>query len=97
MPSRMHDDELLSRLHANPEVRKHLESTLRAIADEQGELGDADAAEMRLIDEMRRMGRASLSAWAQRKSAHETESRQGTAGVWREGKKNSAGTARSET
>ena len=97
MPNRMNDDELLARLQANPEVRAHLESTLRAIGDEQGELEDADAAELRLIDEMRRMGRASLNAWAQRKAAHETERRHEAAGVWREGKKNSAGTARSET
>jgi len=91
----MKDDELLARLQVNPEVREHLESTLRAIADERGEVGDADSAQMRVIDEMRRMGRASLSAWAQRKAARETEDRQGE-GICREGKKNCAGTARSE-
>ena len=58
-----------------------------AVADEQGELGDADAAEMRLIDEMRQMGRASLSAWAERKTERETEACQVRRGVWREGKK----------
>jgi hypothetical protein len=97
MPRVLNDEELLERLHANPEVRERLEGMLLAIADEKGELGDADAAEMRLIDEMRRMGHASLSAWAQRKAARETESRQDAAGIWREGKKNSAGTPRSET
>ncbi len=97
MPRVLNDEELLERLHANPEVRERLEGMLLAIADEKGELGDADAAEMRLIDEMRRMGHASLSAWAQRKAARETESRQGAAGIWREGKKNSAGIPRSET
>ncbi len=70
---------------------------LLAISDEQGALCDADAAEMRLIDEMRRMGHASLSAWAQGKAARETTLRQATRGVWREGKKNSAGIPRSET
>ena len=58
MPSRMDDEELLERLKANPEIRERLEGTLPAVADEQGELGDADAAEMRLIDEMRQKGRA---------------------------------------
>ena len=92
MSLRMNDEELLTRLEGNPEIRERLEATLLAVADEQGELGDADAAEMRLIDEMRRMGHASLSAWAQRKVERETERRQAGAGVWREGKKNSAGT-----
>ena len=96
MPPRMNDEELLTRLEGNPEIRERLEATLRAVADEQGELGDADAAEMRLIDEMRRMGHASLSAWAQRKAERETERRQAGAGVWQEGKKNSAGAPPSE-
>jgi hypothetical protein len=97
MPRRMDDEELLERLKANPEIRERLEGTLLAVADEQGELGDADAAEMRLIDEMRQMGRASLSAWAERKAARETEGWQARPEVWREGKKNSAGTPPSET
>ena len=97
MPRHMDDKELLARLNANPEIRERLEGTLLAVADEQGELGDADAAEMRLIDEMRRMGRASLSAWAERKAARETEDLQSRPGVCREGKKNSAGTRLSET
>jgi len=92
MPQRMEDEELLMRLEGNPELRERLEATLRAVADEQGELGDADAAEMKLIDEMRRMGHASLSAWAQRKAEREAARRQASPGVWREGKKNSAGT-----
>jgi len=92
MPQRMDDEELLRRLEGTPEIRERLEATLLAVADEQGELGDADAVEMRLIDEMRRLGHASLSAWAQRKAEREAERRQTGAGVWREGKKNSAGT-----
>ncbi len=91
MPQRMGDEELLTRLEGNPEIRERLEATLLAVSDEQGELGDADAAQMKLIDEMRRMGHASLSAWAQHKAAREAERRRGP-GVWREGKKNSAGT-----
>jgi len=92
MPGRMDDEELLERLRANPEIRERVEGTLLTVADEQGELGNADAAEMRLIDEMRQMGRASLSAWAQRKAKRETEAYRSRPGVWREGKKNSAGT-----
>ncbi len=87
MKRQMTDSELLLRLNANPEILARLESTLLAVADEQGELGDADTAEMRLIEEMRQMGRASLSAWAQRKVAHETAHWREHSGVCREGKK----------
>ena len=86
MARRMEDEELLKRLKAHPEIGERLEGTLLAVADEQGELGDADAAEMRLIDEMRQMGRAPLSAWAQRKAERETAGWQARPGVWREGK-----------
>lgn len=92
MPRRLGDEELLAMLNANPEIRERLEGTLLAVSDEQGELGDADTAEMRLIDEMRQMGRAALSAWAERKAERETQSWQACPGVCREGKKNSAGT-----
>ncbi|GHU09730.1 hypothetical protein FACS1894158_19100 [Betaproteobacteria bacterium] len=93
----MEDGELLERLRAHPEIRNRLEGTLRAVSDEEGELGDADTAEMRLIEEMRQMGRASLSAWAQRKAERETAHWQERTGVCREGKKNSAGTRPLET
>lgn len=97
MAARMKDEELLNRLESAPELRERVEAMLRAVLDEQGELGDADAAEMKLIDEMRQMGRASLSAWAQRKAERETQACQARPGVWREGKKNSAGTRPSAT
>ena len=97
MARRLGDEELLERLEAHPEIRERLEGMLLAVADEEGDLEDADAVEMRLIEEMRQMGRASLSAWAQRKAERETASWRVQPGVWREGKKNSAGTRRSET
>lgn len=97
MTQQLTDEELLNRLNAHPEIRNRLESTLLAVADEQNELGDAHAVEWRLIDEMREMGRASLQAWAQQKTERETLNRQEADGVWREGKKNSAGTAHLES
>jgi hypothetical protein len=97
MARRLEDKELLERLRAQPGIRERVEGMLLAVLDEEGELGDADGAELRLIDEMRQMGRASLSAWAQRKAERETARWQAHAGVCREGKKNSAGTRHSET
>lgn len=70
---RFSDKELLHRLAEAPEIRDRLESLLLAVADEKGDLRQADAAELRLIDEMRQMGRASLSAWAERQVAREAE------------------------
>jgi hypothetical protein len=49
MAGRLGDEELLKRLRAHPEMRERLERTLLAVADEEGELSDADAAEPRLI------------------------------------------------
>ena len=45
----MEDEELLERLKAHPEIRERLEGTLCAVSGEEGELGDADTAELRLI------------------------------------------------
>ena len=42
-----------------------MESLLLAVDDERGDLREADAAEMRIIDEMRQMGREALTAWAE--------------------------------
>lgn len=83
----MSDEELLERLQANPAIRSRMEVLLLAVGDKKGEFGDADTAKMRLIDEMRRMGHASLSAWAQRKAVRETERCLGSRSTWREGKK----------
>jgi hypothetical protein len=55
-------------------------------------LKEADAAEMRLIEEIRRMGQEAMQAWATRQvEMSEQEIRRGGQ-VQREGKKNSAGT-----
>jgi hypothetical protein len=70
---------------------------LRAVADEAGELKEADAAEMRLIEEIRRLGHEALQAWAECQVQTTSEALRGTDGIWREGKKNSAGTPPSAT
>ncbi len=58
------DEELVERLKAHPELRERIGGLLLAVEDEQGDLRTADAMEMRLIEELRQMGRESLSAWA---------------------------------
>jgi len=50
------DEALLEHLNKHPELRSRVESMLLVVADEKGELQEADAAEMQLIEQMRRMG-----------------------------------------
>ena len=62
-----------------------------AVVNLDGDLGEADAAEERLVEEMRLLGREALQGWAdERVEAMEREVR-GRAGMHRQGKKNSAG------
>ena len=86
---KMSDEALLNRLNEHPELRSRVESMLLVVEDEMGDLQEANAAEMRLIEEMRRMGQA----WAVGQAAKSSESvAQGskaasTGQAWREGKK----------
>ena len=89
----MNDEALLKRLNEHPELRSRVESMLLVVGGEMGNLQEADAAERRLIEEMKRMGQESLQAWATRQVARASESAAQERGTWREGKKNSSGTA----
>ena len=61
----MSDEALLKRLNGHPELRSRVESMLLVVDDEMGNLQEADAAEMRLIEQMRRMRGAfkTCTAW----------------------------------
>ena len=89
------DEELLRRLNAHPHLRNRMESLLLVVEDAAGDLKEADAAEMRVIEEIRRMGQETLTAWATRQVEKSSNELSQTRGVWREGKKNCAGTPRS--
>ena len=91
------DAELIKRLGAHPELRLRMESLLLAVEDETGELKLADKAELRIIDEMRRTGKVALQAWSQRQIDKTSQETKQVGRVWRDGKKNSAGTAPSAT
>ncbi len=93
----MSDAEFMRRLGAHPDLRSRFESLVLAVEDETGELKTADAAEMRIIEMMRRTGRDALQSWAERQVEKTSQECKKTSGVWSEGKKNSAGTAPSAT
>ena len=89
------DEDLLRKLGAHPDLRNRVELLVLAVEDEAGELKEADAAEMRVIDEMRRMGQEALQAWAARQVDKTSKELRQTGGpAWQEGKKNCAGTQR---
>ena len=88
------DEALLEHLNKHPELRSRVESMLLVVADEKGELQEADAAEMQLIEQMRRMGQESLQAWASGQAVKAAAGVGQENGVRRAGKKNSSGTAR---
>ena len=86
------DEALLRGLNANPQIKNRIASLLAAVEDAGGELKEADAAEMRMIEEIRRMGQEALQAWADRQVEKSEQEIRRRGRVQREGKKNSAGT-----
>ena len=90
--SLMSDAELIRRLGAHPDLRSRIESLVLAVEAECGELKTADAAEMQIIEMMRRTGHDALQSWAKTQVEKTSQELHQSAGVWSAGKKNSAGT-----
>ena len=93
--AKLSDEALLAFFHSHPGLRDRVASIAGAVGNLDGGLGEADAAEERLIEEMRLMGREALQGWAdERVKASERDVR-GQPGMHRQGKKNSVGTRNS--
>lgn len=60
------DQRLLERLNRHPLLRARMESLLAVVEDAVGDWERADAAERRVIEELRQMGNEALTAWAER-------------------------------
>jgi hypothetical protein len=85
------DEALLAFFQSHPGFRDRLASIVGAVGNVDGDLGEADAAEERLVEEMRLLGREALQGWAdERVEATERDIRQ-QSGMHRQGKKNSSG------
>ena len=85
------DEALMAALRAQPELRERVSSIVRAVEGEGGELKEADAAEERIVEEMRLLGREALRSWAEnRVEATERDIRQRPR-MHRQGEENSAG------
>jgi hypothetical protein len=86
------DEALLAFFRSHPELRDRMASIVGAVGNSEGTLVEADAAEERLVEEMRLLGREAMQSWAhERVTATEQEVRL-QVGVHRQGKKNSSGT-----
>ena len=85
------DEALVAALRAHPELRERVSSIVLAVEGGEGELREADAAEERIVEEMRLLGREAMQGWAETQvEATEKEIRQQPS-MHRQGEKNSAG------
>jgi hypothetical protein len=66
MPATDRDQILLDRLNGHPRLRARVENLLEVVEDAAGDCEQADAAERRVIEELRQMGNEALTAWAER-------------------------------
>lgn len=82
------DTDFLKRLNAHPILKQQFYSLLLSIEDESGMLKQADAAELHIIEKMRQMGNASLTAWADHQHEREATSLNDQESVRKDGKKN---------
>ena len=88
---------LEERLESHPHLRERFEALLGIVEDAAGDLDKADAAEQRVIEELRRMGSDALHAWASGKEQEkEQQAREGEDPVSGHGKKTSGGGPRLE-
>ena len=67
------DAEFLEKLNAHPILKQQFYSLVLSIEDESGTLRKADAEELQIIEQMRQMGNASLTAWADHQHERESE------------------------
>ncbi len=66
------DQVLLERLNRHPHLRARVDSLLAVVEDAAGDCAKADAAERRVIDELRQMGHEALTAWAEPSRCRQT-------------------------
>lgn len=87
-------ESLEQRLNAHPELKAKIEDLLSVVENAQGDLIRADAAEQRVVEEIRQLGQTALQEWATRQHQQQSEAFiQANPLAHRGGKKNSIGIA----
>src|SRR6202789_107004 len=85
--TKLSNEEFLAFLEKHPDLRDRFASIVSAVENSEGNLKEADAAEERIIEEMRHLGREAMQGWAERQvGVTEKETRQ-HAQMHRRGKK----------
>jgi hypothetical protein len=85
------EERLLSRLRERPRLCERIERLMEIVEDPADELRRAEEAERRVIEEVRGLGRELVEGWAEGQVEKRAQELEQQPGVWREGKKNSAG------
>ena len=88
---RLSDEALLAILRAHPDLRDRIASIALAVENSEGDLKEADAAEERIVEEMRLLGREAMQGWAEKRVEVTEEEIRRRPHMHRQGKKNSAG------
>lgn len=86
------DEAVLAFLRAHPEIRSRFASIAGAVEDSAGDLKEADAAEERLFEEMRLLGREALQGWAEKQVVRTEQAIRRQPRMHRQAEKKSAGT-----
>jgi hypothetical protein len=89
--TKLSDEALLAFFQKHPELRERMASIVGTVGNSEGDVVEADAAEERLVEEMRLLGREAMQSWARGRVASTEEEVRLQAGMHRQGKKNSSG------
>jgi len=89
--TKLSDQAFLAFLEKHPDLRDRFASIVIAVEDSEGNLKEADAAEERIVEEMRLFGREAMQGWAERQVAVTEQEIRQQPQMHRQGKKNSAG------
>jgi hypothetical protein len=91
------DITLEQRLSQYPSLKNRIELLINIIEDSAGDCQKADEAEMRVIEELRRMGSEALHCWSEHRIEQTTKDfDKAHSTAIKSGKKNSGGTPPSE-
>lgn len=82
------DARILELLYKHPQLRGRVVGMLELVEDAGDALRNADEAERRVIDEVRRLGAELLGDWAEGQVEKRAQDLEQAPGIWREGKKN---------
>jgi len=90
-------EDLESRLNRHPRLKSRVEGLLDIVDNAGDDVEKASVAELRVIEELRRMGNDALHCWAEKQERKKAERLEHSdAGVHKKVKKNSTGTHVSE-